>query len=88
MQVGINENFNYDGEVYHAQTEDGGVNNPVITTVLFRGGTIIASKRTNYSDILKSDKLALVVGQIMREQHRGVLKDLVTGILVPLKKSE
>ncbi len=76
MQLGLNQNIQYKGEVFHIQTEDGGLKNPVITTLLFKGGTILASRRTSYEDILKSDQLETVVKEIMAEQHKGILKEL------------
>jgi hypothetical protein len=79
MHFGINENISYNGRTYHVQTEDGGLGNPVVTTVLFRDGTIVASRRTGYADIIKSDKLEVVVREIMREQHGSVLTDLWAG---------
>ncbi len=82
MNVGFNQNVSFNGEVYHTQTEDGGPANPVITTVLFKGGVIIASRRTNYSDIIRSDKRDIVVRQVMREQHDGLINDLMTGRII------
>lgn len=79
MILGFNQNVNYNGEVYHIQTEDGGLNNPVITTLIFKGGVILASKRTAYSDIIKSDKLEIVVKDIMREQHSSIIAELKSG---------
>ncbi len=79
MQLGINENIPYKGETYHIQTEDGGEKNPVITTLVFKGGTILASKRTNYADILKSDKLDMVVRDLMAEQHSSLIKAVKEG---------
>jgi hypothetical protein len=79
MQLGINQNIPYKGETYHIQTEDGGETNPVITTLVFRGGTVLASKRTNYAKILKSDKLDTVVKHLMAEQHASLVKALEQG---------
>ncbi|MBI5599772.1 MAG: hypothetical protein HY890_08580 [Deltaproteobacteria bacterium] len=79
MHVGINQNIIRDSEVYHLQTEDGGRKNPVITTVLFKGGRILLTRKTPYSDILKSDKLSIVVKEIINEQHASVLKELQEG---------
>jgi len=76
MQLGFNENVIHKGTVYHIQTEDGGKKNPVITTLLFKEGVILASKRTSYADIIKSDKLGVVVKEIMRDQHGTMLKNL------------
>jgi hypothetical protein len=82
MQLGLNQNIKYKGEIFHVQTEDGGKNNPIITTLLFKSGTILASRRTSYEDILKSDQLESVVKEIMTEQHKGILKELINGKLV------
>ncbi len=79
MLLGLNQNISYKGETYHIQTEDGGRKNPVITTLLFRAGTILASKRTDYADILKYDKLDMVVKEMMEEQHAGLLDALKSG---------
>ena len=80
MQLGFNENVMHNGVRYHIQTEDGGRKNPVITTLLFKEGVIMSSKRTSYADIIKSDKLELVVKEIMRDQHGAMLKNLKDGV--------
>ena len=46
MVVGFNHNFRYKGEVFHVQTEDGGLNTTNIITLLYRGGTILARQKT------------------------------------------
>jgi translation elongation factor EF-Tu-like GTPase len=79
MLLGLNQNITYKGETYHIQTEDGGRKNPVITTLLFRSGTILASKRTEYADILKYDKLDMVVKEMMDEQHAELMDALKSG---------
>lgn len=88
MNLGFNRNVNYGGEVYHVQTEDGGTRNPVITTLLFKGGVIMGSKRTNYSDIIKSDLLDTVVKDIMRQQHSEMIEKLLSGGFSPERKTE
>lgn len=80
MQLGFNENVIHKGIVYHIQTEDGGRKNPVITTLVFKEGIVMSSKRTSYADIIKSDKLELVVKEIMRDQHGAMLKNLKDGV--------
>lgn len=80
MNTGYNQNVLFKGEVYHIQTEDGGLSNPVVTTLLFKGGTVLSSKRVNYSDIIKSEKLDVVVKSIMAEQHAAMLRELKDGI--------
>jgi hypothetical protein len=79
MVVGFNHNIRYRGDVFHIQTEDGGIKNPFITTLLYRGGTIIASKKTGYSDIIKVEMLEKVVEELMQEQHKEMLRRLKSG---------
>ncbi len=81
MHFGYNQNVNYKGVVYHIQTEDGGPDNPVVTTQLFKDGVILTTRRTSYSDSIKSEKLDVVVKEIMREQHSSTSKDLLGGSL-------
>lgn len=79
MVVGFNHNVRYKGDVFHVQTEDSGINNPHIITLLYRGGTILASKKTSYADILKIDNLEKVVEDLMKEQHKDMLRRLKAG---------
>lgn len=79
MVLGFNHNLMYKGEVFHVQTEDSGVANPHIITLLYRGGVIISSKKTSYSDILKMDNLEVVVEELMKEQHKDMMRRLKAG---------
>ena len=79
MVVGFNHNVMYRGEVFHVQTEDSGVANPHIVTLIYREGTIIASRKTSYADIIKVDNLERVVEELMKEQHKGMLRRLKNG---------
>lgn len=79
MVLGFNHNLMYKGEVFHVQTEDSGVANPHIITLLYRGGVIISSKKTSYSDILKMDSLETVVEELMKEQHKDMMRRLKSG---------
>ena len=79
MVVGFNHNFRYKGELYHIQTEDSGKFSPNIVTLLYRGGTILASKKTSYADIAKVDNLEQVVEELMKEQHKKMLLGLKSG---------
>lgn len=79
MVLGFNHNLVYKGETFHVQTEDSGVANPHIITLLYRGGVIISSKKTSYSDILKMDNLDVVVEELMKEQHKDMMRRLKSG---------
>ena len=76
---GFNHNISHAGRVFHVQTEDSGVNNPNIITHLFVGGNILASKKTSYADIVGAENLAQVVRELMEEQHKEMLRNLMSG---------
>ena len=43
MITGFNSDVKYRGLVYHVQTEDKGAENPLIETLIYKGGEILAS---------------------------------------------
>jgi hypothetical protein len=79
MLPGYNHNVTYKGITFHIQTEDSGVNNPHIITLLYSGGNILARKKTSYADIIKHERLADVVRELMQDQHKHMLKELKNG---------
>lgn len=79
MVLGFNHNVRYKGEVFHVQTEDSGINNPHIITLLYRGGTILSSKKTSYADIIKMENLEQIVEELMKDQHKEMLRRLKAG---------
>ena len=79
MVVGFNHNVPYKGQIFHIQTEDGGLASPNIVTLLYHGGTILASRKTSYADIARADNLEQVVEELMKEQHKGMLRSLKNG---------
>ncbi len=78
--AGFNHNVKHGGKVYHVQTEDSGLGNPQIVTLLFDGGNILTSKKTFYGDIADAENLADIVRELMEEQHKDVLRNLVQGV--------
>jgi hypothetical protein len=80
MVVGFNHNIKHKGKMYHIQTEDSGLENPHLITHLFVGGNILASKKTSYADIVGADNLPQVVRELMEEQHKEMLRNLINGV--------
>ncbi len=80
MVTGFNHNIKHKGKLYHIQTEDSGLDNPHIITHLFVGGNILASKKTSYADIVGADNLGAVVRELMEEQHKEMLRNLINGV--------
>jgi len=79
MLPGYNHNICYKGQIFHIQTEDSGVKNPHIITLLYKQGNIIARKKHDYSDIVGFDRLEDVVREMMQEQHKSMLRELKKG---------
>src|ERR1041385_1006127 len=69
--LGFNNNVRHRGRLFHIQTEDSGVRHPhVITHLYMDGGRILKTVKTSYAVHLGSDRLAKVVRELMKEQHK------------------
>ncbi|MFO0688672.1 MAG: hypothetical protein U0900_08185 [Myxococcota bacterium] len=79
MQLGFNTNFRHRDVLFHVQTEDSGRANPHVITHLFHGGNIIASVKSDYSDLLEEADLEGAVRKLMENQHKAMLKQLSRG---------
>jgi ketol-acid reductoisomerase len=79
MAGGFNHNFHYQGEMYHVQTEDSGTKTARIVTLLFRGGTILASEKYSYADLLGREDLPQLIEERMKEQHKEMVLRLKGG---------
>jgi hypothetical protein len=80
MVAGFNHNIRHNGKLYHVQTEDLGLGNPRITTHLFIGGNVVASKNRSYADIARAEGVGAAVRRMMEEQHKEMLRELVNGV--------
>jgi len=80
MLVGYNTNIPYRGRLYHIQTEDNGLKNPIVITLLYYKGTILASKKFSYADLTASPDYKDKVRELMKEQHKGMIKELIRGL--------
>lgn len=83
MLIGFNNDVEYNGRMFHIQTEDNGIKNASITTILFFSGQILESKRTDYRDVLDSVKededRKKAIKKKMVDQHRTFYKKLFEG---------
>jgi len=79
--VGYNTNVRHKGNLYHIQTEDSGVKRPHVITQLFAdGGRIIASEKTSYQEHVEAENIAVIVKQLMQDQHKRVFIGLRDGV--------
>ncbi len=79
MLLGYNRNLSYKEMVFHIQTEDGGIKNPLVITHLYYKGAILASKKTSYADILSITDFQETVREIMEKQHKSMIKAVLMG---------
>jgi hypothetical protein len=80
MLVGYNTNVPYKGKLYHIQTEDNGLKNPLVVTLLYFKGTILASKKSSYAHLINSPDYKEKVRELMKEQHKAMMKELIRGV--------
>jgi hypothetical protein len=79
MLPGFNHSVKHHGTVYHVQTEDSGLLNPLVTTHLFLGGNVLATRRTSYAELAGRPDAEARVRKLMQEQHKDMLRQLVRG---------
>lgn len=77
--IGLNNNVERNGVVYHIQTEDSGAGKPHIFTHLFVDGVILSTKQISYEHLLKREDLQRCIQTLMRWQHRQMYQDLIRG---------
>jgi hypothetical protein len=77
--TGFNTDIKHNEKVYHVQTEDKGVGNPYIETLVYVGGEILASKKTSYAEQLKTGVDDKWIGGLMEQQHRTMIAAIKRG---------
>jgi hypothetical protein len=80
MITGYNTDVRHGNRVFHVQTEDKGVSNPKIETLIYVGGEILDSYRSSYDDLLSEGPVSEpVIQSRMDEQHKAVIRDIKNG---------
>ena len=86
MITGFNTDIQFGGVTYHVQTEDKGVKTPLILSLVYVGGAIIASKRTPYSDLIESGFDEKALAERLQRQHKLICAAIRAGRVDDLKK--
>ncbi len=80
MITGYNTDVRHGNRVFHVQTEDKGLSNPKIETLIYVGGEILDSYRSSYEDLITAPPITeSVIQSRMDEQHRAVIRDIKNG---------
>jgi hypothetical protein len=81
MITGYNTDIRHNEVVFHVQTEDKGLANPYIESLVYVGGQVLASKRANYAEMLAEGKEEKDIVALMDHQHRTMIAAIRHGKL-------
>ena len=79
MITGFNTDIKHNDKVYHIQTEDKGLQNPYIESLVYVGGEILASKKTSYAEQVKAGIDEKWIASLMEQQHRTMIAAIKRG---------
>ncbi|MCG3191852.1 MAG: hypothetical protein DIJKHBIC_01080 [Thermoanaerobaculia bacterium] len=80
MITGFNTDVKHGGKVFHIQTEDRGLANPVVESLVYVGGEILLSKKSPYDKHILDGKVdESLVRQMMDLQHRRIIEAIRRG---------
>ncbi|MFI5120113.1 MAG: hypothetical protein ACHQM4_06840 [Thermoanaerobaculia bacterium] len=72
----------HETKVFHVQTEDRGLANPVVESLVYVGGEILMSKKSPYRDLISGDHVdEKALREMMDLQHRRVIEAVRRGRL-------
>ena len=81
MITGYNTDIRHNEVVFHVQTEDKGLANPFIESLVYVGGQVLASKRFSYAELLAQGKEEKDIVTLMDHQHRTMIAAIRHGKL-------
>jgi hypothetical protein len=84
--TGFNTDIEHEGVVYHVQTEDKGLDSPLILSLVYVGGEVLASKRSRYEDLIASGFDEELLAKRLKRQHRLICAAINAGRLEELKR--
>jgi hypothetical protein len=84
--TGFNTDIQFEGTTYHVQTEDKGLKTPLILSLVYVGGTIIASKRTPYKDLVETGFDEKTLTERLQRQHKLICAAIKAGRVADLKR--
>jgi hypothetical protein len=79
MLTGYNTDVSYRERAYHVQTEDKGVGNPYIESLIYVGGQVVAAKRTGYAPLLEEGRGKDAIVAMMDHQHQAMIAAIRAG---------
>ena len=86
MITGFNTDIPFEGVTYHVQTEDKGLDTPLILSLVYVGGAIIAAKRTPYEDLVSKGFDEKLLTERLQRQHKLICAAIKAGRVEDLRK--
>ncbi|MEW6125917.1 MAG: hypothetical protein AB1757_02540 [Acidobacteriota bacterium] len=87
MITGFNTDVRFDNQIYHVQTEDRGTkDNPVLESLVYINGAIIAKKLTPYAEMLKDGATDSAIASLLKRQHQVIIAAIKAGRVEDLIK--
>ena len=86
MITGFNTDIEHEGTVYHVQTEDKGLDTPLILSLVYVGGAILASKRSPYDDLIAKGFDERELADRLNRQHKLICAAIRAGRIDDLKR--
>lgn len=86
MITGFNTDVDFQGITYHVQTEDKGLATPFILSLVYNRGTILASKRAPYEDLVEKGFDEKVLAERLQKQHKTICAAIRAGKIEQLKE--
>ena len=86
MISGFNTDVESQGVVYHIQTEDKGLKSRLFVSLVYDRGTILASKRTSYADLVNGAFDENELAEKLQKQHKLICAAVKAGRIADLQK--
>jgi len=79
MLTGYNTDVRHGDLTLHVQTEDKGLGNPALESVIYLRGRVLAAKRTSYEKLVNQGKGEREIAALMEHQHRTIVAAIRAG---------
>lgn len=86
MITGFNTDVEHEGVIYHVQTEDKGLASPLILSLVYTGGEILASKRSPYQDLIAAGFSEAALVERLQRQHKLICAAIHAGRIEDLRR--
>jgi len=84
MITGYNTDVEFDGRIFHVQTEDKGREHPMVESLVYSGGEILTTRRLPYEELAGSTEYSEeAVMKLMEGQHQELIREIRNGQFDP-----